>query len=227
MDTVISMEGGAFGSQAAAEARRRKDRTRVIDRDERCPAAEVIERRAFEADDIFFAPGGRVIILLGDLMLRWTPDRVIPATPSHLAARLTVARTGGALVPCSGALADVERAFPSCTSQLADREHVVVVACFMPPGGTCLDHCPCPPICPDTRRPLPWPMHAAFGMALAGAVDHAFMLTTAGIGAGGIAGKDFRTLLRTVDKLGEGETLSIVTASTCHALINLLRLRVR
>jgi hypothetical protein len=231
MDTVVCVGGGVIGSQAATEARQRGDHALVIDSDEHCPAAQIADRKASEADEILEAGGGEVLFLPGDgitvlddLMLRWTPERVVPGTPGHLAARLAVARTKGELVPFADALADLERALPPNTVQLVDREHAVIVASFMPPGGTCIERCPRPPVCPVTGRSLPEPMHVVVSTALAGTVNHAIVLVTAGTGIGSIAGKDLQAALWTVDRLSEGETLGIATSCTCHAVINLLQL---
>jgi len=235
MDTVVCVGGGAIGSQAARDARRNGDRVLVIDRDERCPSAGLADRRASEADEVLAARPGEVLFLLrdgvaalGDLMLRWTPDLVVPATPGHLAARLAVERArarGRELVPCPDALDDVELALPPGTVQLADREHAVIVTSYMPPGGTCIDRCPRPLVCPVTSHPLPGPMHAAVGTALAASSFRTVVLTTSGTGVGGMAGKDLRALLRAVDQLKESETLGVATACSCHGVANLLRLR--
>lgn len=234
MSTVVCIGGGRFGSKAAIASRRSNASVLVIDNSESCQARMVADLITSDVDSILYAAPGEVRLFIGegvstldDILARWVPNLVVPASKGHLAAHLAVEhcrRQGRILAPIATVNGLAGR-LPPRSVIISDDRLGVVVTSHMPQGRMCQEDCEQPQICPVSGTLILTPMHRSIDEALSDSVDWQFVLATAGTGQfGGIKGPDLKVMLAALDDLEEGATCGIATACRCHGIINLFRM---
>lgn len=232
MSTAICLGGGEIGRLATQDLLDDGFRVLVVDPREDCLARSLClcstdspdKVLDYGQDQAIFIKGDGVEVLV-DVLQRWTPDRVVPAMPGHLAARLAMEwsiRTYRPLQPFGAPLLKVVDALPSGSVQLLDSVQGVLVASHMPSGMVCLEGCEQAHVCSVTGKELT-PMHQLVDEALAGAVDRRCVMATQGSRAGAIRGNDVRAMLDALGEVREGMTVGIATSCRCHAISNIFR----
>lgn len=234
MSTAICLGGGEIGRLGIQDLLDEGARVLLVDPDENCSARLLCDRSVCSPDAVLESDEGEVLYLKGDgpavladVLHRWTPSKIVPAAPGHLAARLAMAwanRTYRRLHPFGGSLLRVVDMLPPGTVQMLDSANGVLVASNMPSGMACRIECGQPSVCPVTGNENPTPMYCLIDKALVEAADRRSVLVTSGTRVGVLQGESIREMLDVLNNMEGGMTIAIATSCRCHAIVNMFRL---